>query len=183
MSERVPTSDSLCRVLYHVSEEPRIDVFEPRPPAPTAYLAERVVWAVDDGHLQNYLLPRDCPRVTFYALPGSDPRDVERLMGQTSARFVVAVESGWVQTILATRLFVYRLPPETFEPHDEGAGHYVSRVAVRPIEVTRIDDLLGALLLRDVELRITPSLWRLRDAVVASTLQFSCIRMRNALPR
>ena len=32
-------------------------------------------------------------------------------------------------------------------------------------------------------LRIMPSLWKMRDAVVASTLQFSCIRMCLALPR
>jgi hypothetical protein len=54
---------------------------------------------------------------------------------------------------------------------------------VIPRSVTPIDDLLGELLAYDVELRVMPSLWRLRDAVVASTLQFSIIRMRNALPR
>jgi len=44
-------------------------------------------------------------------------------------------------------------------------------------------DALAELTHRDVELRVTPSLWPLRDAVVASTLQFSLIRMRNATPR
>ncbi len=33
------------------------------------------------------------------------------------------------------------------------------------------------------DVTVLPSLWSLRDAVVASTLQFSLIRMRNALPR
>jgi Family of unknown function (DUF6886) len=32
-------------------------------------------------------------------------------------------------------------------------------------------------------LRVMPTLWPLRDAVVASTLQFSIIRMRNAALR
>jgi hypothetical protein len=40
-----------------------------------------------------------------------------------------------------------------------------------------------ALLGRGVELRFVPNLWPLRDAVVSSTLRFSLIRMRNALPR
>jgi hypothetical protein len=31
--------------------------------------------------------------------------------------------------------------------------------------------------------RIVSNLWPLRDAVVASTLRFSIIRMRSALPR
>jgi hypothetical protein len=64
-----------------------------------------------------------------------------------------------------------------------GAGYYISRSPVIPRSVSPIDDLLGELLAYDVELRVMPSLWRLRDAVVASTLQFSIIRMRNALPR
>ena len=45
------------------------------------------------------------------------------------------------------------------------------------------DDPIGELLGREVELRFVPSLWPLRDAVVASSLEFSLIRMRNALPR
>lgn len=169
--------------LYHVSEEPGIVRFEPRLPPVGSGLAEDVVWAVDAEHLQNFLLPRDCPRVTFYALPTSDPGDVARLMGQTDARLVMAIESKWLPTVRETRLYVYRLPAETFEPRNLGAGYYVSREAVEPLEVVGIEDPLGALVRRDVELRVTPTLWRLRDAVVASTLQFSCIRMRNAQPR
>lgn len=169
--------------LYHVSQEPGIARFEPRPPQTTSGLADDVVWAVDEEHLQNYLLPRDCPRVTFYSLPTSESSDVERLMGQTHARFVVAIESKWLPTLRATRLYVYRVPAETFAPQDVGAGYYVSREPVEPVEVVEIADPLGALVERDVELRVTPSLWKLRDAVVASTLQFSCIRMRYAQPR
>jgi hypothetical protein len=45
------------------------------------------------------------------------------------------------------------------------------------------DDPVSELLQRGVKLRIVPNLWPLRDAVVASSLQFSMIRMRNALPR
>ena len=42
--------------LFHVSEQSDIDQFEPR----MHYELEReVVWAVDDDHLPNYLLPRD----------------------------------------------------------------------------------------------------------------------------
>jgi hypothetical protein len=54
---------------------------------------------------------------------------------------------------------------------------------VVPSLVEVVDDLLAELLRRGVELRFVPNLWSLRDAVVSSTLQFSLIRMRNALPR
>ena len=57
----------------------------------------------------------------------------------------------------------------------------VSRAAVRPLSMRRVDDLLGELARRDVELRVTPSLWPLRDAVLASSLAFSVIRMGNAV--
>ncbi|MBC8163249.1 MAG: hypothetical protein H7Z42_18730, partial [Roseiflexaceae bacterium] len=52
-----------------------------------------------------------------------------------------------------------------------------------PTAVRVIDDLAEALLARQVELRIVPSLWPLADAVAASSLEFSNIRMRNAQPR
>ncbi len=35
-----------------------------------------MVWAVDRFHLHNYLLPRDCPRVTYYTAPTSAPEDI-----------------------------------------------------------------------------------------------------------
>jgi hypothetical protein len=46
-----------------------------------------------------------------------------------------------------------------------------------------IEDPVSALLERGVELRIQPSLWALRDAIIESTLAFSIIRWRNAAPR
>ena len=72
---------------------------------------------------------------------------------------------------------------DAFECLDECAGYFVSRVPVTPVRVEVYDDLVAELLRRGVELRFVPSLWRLHDAVAASTLQFSMIRMRNALPR
>jgi hypothetical protein len=167
--------------LYHLSEEPGITRFEPRPRPAGAPAGEPAVWAIDRAHLRNYLLPRDCPRVTFHAKPGSDPADVDRLLA--GARSVVAIESGWVPRLLETRLYRYALPPGSFTRADAGAGYWVSRTAVAPLAVTAIPDLLAALLEEDVELRITPSLWPLYDRVVESTLQFSIIRMRNARPR
>jgi len=173
--------------LFHVSDIPDIARFEPRPVAPvsvTLLTPERaVVWAIDEAHLQNYLLPRDCPRVTFYALPDSTSADIERLLGHSAAKHVVAIESRWFKAVAGQRLYQYEMSGHTFSVIDAGAGYYVSREPVSPRAIVTIDDLLAELLKRDVELRVMPSLWRLRDAVVASTLQFSIIRMRNALPR
>lgn len=140
-----------------------------------------MVWAVDNSRLHNYLLPRDCPRVTFYPLPDSLPEDVERLMG--GARAVVAIESAWLEAARAATLHLYRLPPESFTCVDAGAGYWISREAVVPLSVVSVTDPLGEIARRGVELRALPSLWDLRDRVIASSLQFSIIRMRNARPR
>ncbi len=170
-------------MLYHVSEDPGITCFVPRPaPDPASGLTGNMVWAIDNAHLPNYLLPRDCPRVTFYARPDSDPTDVERLLSGTSARRVIAIEAGWFGRVLTQSLFLYELPAQTFSVLDAGAGYHISREPVTPASVRRIDDVVGELTRHDVELRIMPSLWKLRDAVVASSLQFSIIRMRNAQP-
>ena len=104
-------------------------------------------------------------------------------MAGTSAGHVVAIETGWMPALRQGRLYQYELPPDTFVPVDEGAGYYISREPVVPLGVVTIDDLLGELLACDIELRVMPSLWPLCDAVVASSLHFSCIRMRNAVAR
>jgi uncharacterized protein DUF6886 len=63
------------------------------------------------------------------------------------------------------------------------AAYWISERATTPIACTEIDDALRALTARAVELRVVSSLWPLRDAVVASSLGFSIIRMRNAAQR
>ncbi|UCB43272.1 MAG: hypothetical protein JSV77_01085 [Dehalococcoidales bacterium] len=169
--------------LYHISDQPGIRLFEPRHvPHPSVDVKDDVVWAVDEDHLHNYLLPRDCPRVTFYATEQSDPVDVERLIGPGGARYVIAIESYWLPEIQRQSLYKYELDPASFTVLDEGAGYYISRQEVVPLSETKIDDILMALLEYSVELRITASLWELREAVIHSTLQFSIIRMRNARP-
>lgn len=165
------------RILFHVSEQPGIELFEPRPATGNG---ERLVWAIDAEHLRNYLVPRDCPRVAYSAGPRTTAEDRERFLGSSAA--VLAIETGWFERVRSCRLHCYRMPADTFELVDECAGYFVSRVPVKPLRVQVIDDVLSAVVMRDVELRVQPSLWALRDAVIASTLAFSIIRWRNAAP-
>lgn len=139
--------------LFHISEEPAIKVFEPRP---SKYVADPIVWAIDEARLRNYLMPRDCPRVTYYAGSHTSLKDVEQFLGTSSA--VVAVESQWFDRFRSCRLYCYQLPTETFECFDECAGYFVSRASVEPVGVTVIDDLIGELLRIGVELRFVPNL-------------------------
>jgi hypothetical protein len=164
-------------LLFHVSEQRDIDRFEPR--ASEAGTVP-VVWAIDADRLRNYLVPRDCPRVTFYIGPHTTSADRERFLPSSAA--AVVVEQRWVERMRSCRLYCYHLPSDTFECADECAGYFVSRVAVVPVCVEILDDPFAELRRRGVDLRVVPNLWPLRDAVASSTLQFSIIRMRNALP-
>ncbi|MGE3317548.1 MAG: DUF6886 family protein [Planctomycetaceae bacterium] len=165
-------------MLFHVSEEPGITRFAPRE---SRFTDDLVVWAIDREHLRNYLLPRECPRVTFCAASDSAPADVARFLG--SSRAVVAFEAEWLQRIQETRLCCYHMPDASFECLDRDAGYYVSRETVSPVRVDMIEDSIAAIAATGCEIRILPTLWPLYDAVVASSLSYSIIRMQNAVPR
>jgi len=165
-------------MLFHVSDAADIQRFEPRPSTLTD---APVVWAIDDQRLRNYLLPRDCPRVTYYA--GAQTTAADRAAFLESATAVVAIEEQWLERVRHARLYVYELRRDTFECIDECAGYFVSRVAVDPLGVRLCADPIGELDQRGVAVRVLPDLWTLRDAVVVSSLRFSIIRMRNARPR
>jgi hypothetical protein len=167
--------------LFHVSEEPDLEIFDPRHD-PTGRLGP-VVWAIDEEHLPNYLLPRDCPRITFAAGLRTSERDREAFLSSTTARRVIAIESAWKERAARQALWVYEMPPSQFESVDVCAGYFVARQAVRPKSRELIPSALDALLRRDIELRVLDTLWPLRDAVLESTLEYSIIRMRNAQPR
>jgi hypothetical protein len=171
--------------VYHISEESGIDRFEPRPIRPGHPLRTSmpVVWAIGGRLMHNYLLPRDCPRVAFHAGPDTSAVDRKRHLSQTAATFVIAIESAWLVRAMTTRLFIYTLPSQSFVLVDPVADYWTSDVAVSPITVSQVDSPLAELNQRPVELRLTPSLWPLYDAVTTSTLCFSCIRMANAAPR
>ncbi len=169
--------------LFHISNNPDIRVFEPRHCRnPLTGKEEDLVWAIDAAHVKNYLLPRDCPRVTYSRMRDTTARDIERLMCGTTAESVIAIETGWLDRIRNEAVYVYIFDSLGFELIDEAAGYHVSKIAVEPKSKRKIHDILSELLLHDVELRVMPSLWELREEVIHSTMQYSIIRMRNATP-
>jgi hypothetical protein len=169
--------------IYHVSDNQHISHFEPREAPARSGQSGRLVWAIGEQLLHNYLLPRDCPRVTYYVGPETTAADAERFFAHTTAKHIVAIESKWLPAVQTTTLYLYELPSETFTLIDDTAAYYTSRTAVTPLNMTPIANLLQTLTDRSVELRIIPSLWPLSAAVAASTLAFSIIRMRFATAR
>jgi len=168
--------------LFHVSEDFGIARFEPRPPpSPDSGVEGPAVWAVAESHLPNYLLPRECPRICFRAGAETTAADRERFLGD--ARRVVAFEAGWLERVRATSLALYGLPDAGFEEAVASAGYWISRDAVAPLTVQRVDDLITALSAAGAEVRLLDGFWPLSDAVAGSSLEFSIIRKRNAQPR
>jgi hypothetical protein len=144
---------------------------------------EPLVWAIDEEHAPLYWFPRDCPRVTFWPGPETARETVERFFAHTDARRIHAIEAAWLERVQACELYAYRLDPVSFAPRDDADGHWVSREVVEPLGVEPVGDLLARHVRARIELRVTPSLWPLHDAVAASDLRFSMVRMRNAAPR
>ena len=154
--------------LWHVSEDATIARFAP---------LEELVWAIDTRHLPLYWFPRDCPRATFWATSSTSDDDVDRWLDGDRTRRVHVVESAWLERMRTTRVVAYRLPEASFEPDDR---FWVSRETVDPLELVELGDLLARHAEARIELRVAPALYPLWDSVVASTLDFSGIRLRNA---
>ncbi len=168
-------------MLYHFSEEPNIARFEPRPSPSGRDLRPDVVWAIDEWHAPMYFVPRDCPRACFWPSDRTTDADRERFFGGVEARMVIAVESSWLERIRTTTLYRYTMPEATFvAARGDDSGHRISSVGVTPIRVEPVGDLLAALTAANVELRITPSLIELWRRIIASTMEFSGTRLRNA---
>jgi len=163
--------------LWHFSEDPTIEVFVPHR-APTAELDDELVWAVDSAHRWLYWFPRDCPRATWCAGPETSIEDVDRWLAGDRSRRIAVVEERWLERMRTVELYAYRLPPETFEPYDK---FFVSRETVVPTELVALGDLVEQHAADGTELRTAHSLYPLWDDVIETTLDFSGIRLRNAV--
>ena len=164
--------------LWHVSENPSLERFEPHVSA-TASSSEPRVWAVDTRHLPFYWFPRECPRGTFWATPETTTDDLALLAGSDR---VHVVEHGWVEPMRSVRVVAYRLPEDTFAPDREVGGYWLSRDAVEPLELVELGDLVVRHELSGIELRVVDNLWPVWNRVATSTLEFSGIRLHNATP-
>jgi hypothetical protein len=164
--------------LFHISEEPDIKIFNPRPVK--AGLEGNAVWAIDEEHLPNYLLPRDCPRVTYFIDEKTNGYDIKKFFSETYAKRIIAVETKWLKQIVDQPLYKYEFRADNFELADKTAGYYISRKSVKPENTSKIENPLYAMFESNIELRVMPLLWKLREEVINSTLGFSIIRMNEA---
>ena len=171
--------------LFHFSEDPGIERFEPRPvevPSPRRagmdWLNGPLVWAIDEWHQPLYLFPRECPRILLWPQAATTQEDRAKWFGSSPARMIAHIEREWLERLEQGRLYRYELPRASFEPLDD-AGMHVSRSSVAPLAIDAIGDLPAALAAAGVELRVLDTLAPLR-AAFATTLHASGIRLRNS---
>lgn len=142
------------------------------------WLNAPLVWAIAEDRQAMYLFPRDCPRILLWPTPQTSAADLELWWGARTCRILAHIEWAWLERLRQGSIFRYEMPAGTFEDIGD-AGMWVSRRAVTPIGVERIDDLPGALRAQGVELRLMESLVALKG-VWATSLHASGIRLSNA---
>jgi hypothetical protein len=170
--------------VLHFSEDPRIREFVPHV-APTSTNPEALVWAVDADRAPDYWFPRDCPRALAWVSATTTEADRVAILGPAVDR-VHAIEYGWLSRLQTARLYAYAFDAADFAPYaDDPTSHaHVARSPVRPLGPPEpVGDLLALHEEAGIELRLLPTLWPWWDEVIASTVGFSGIRLRNARPR
>jgi hypothetical protein len=172
--------------VLHFSENPSITHFAPHVAA-TAAVPQPYVWAVGAERAPDYWFPRQCPRAMAWVTSESTGPDRDRIIGTGCGERVHAVEYGWLDALRTVRLYAYRLPAVEFDPVASPVAAPHAVVATRPVTplgpAEPVGDLLRLHEEAGIQLRILANLWPFWDAVVGSSLGYSAIRMRNALPR
>jgi len=167
--------------LFHVSEDPDIQVFKPRiPKRKDLDQNTGLVWAIDDEHLFSFLVPRDCPRAAYYLGKGTSENDRKRFFSSSSVTKGMVIENIWFQRILNAKLYLYEFDCQNFMLQDQIAGYHVSTKTEYPLQRFVLTDLFDELIKRNVEIRITDNLSKVADALKTSTLNWSLCKMKNA---
>jgi hypothetical protein len=174
--------------LFHFSDDPSIEVFEPRPVDVPArrdtgmeWLNGPLVWAVSEERQAAYMFPRDCPRILLWPTERTVREDVAAWLGTSSSSMIAYIEALWLDRVRAESIHRDELPAGSFErlPGEADGWMWVSRSAVTPLRRDTLTDLPAALAAAGVELRVMDTLAPLRD-VWSTSLHVSGIRLRNA---
>jgi hypothetical protein len=172
--------------VLHFSEDPTIELFVPHVSA-TAAEPEAYVWALDGLQAPSYWFPRQCPRAMAWVSDNTSEVDRERIIGAGCGERVHAIEYAWWDRMRTTRLYAYRLPAAPFRSFAAPGSAPHAQVAIEPVTPLGppepVGDLIECHAAAGIQLRLLDNLWPFWEQVIASTVAFSGIRLRNAKPR
>jgi hypothetical protein len=168
--------------VLHFSEHPTITRFVPHV-ASTSSETEPYVWAVGPDRCPDYWFPRACPRAMAWTGPRTTDADRDRIVGAGGGERVHAIEYDWLDAIRTAELYAYRLPAAPFRSIGANAHALVADEPVTPLGPPEpVGDLLALHAEAGIQVRLLPNLWPFWNEVVASTMEWSGIRLRNARP-
>lgn len=165
-------------MLFHISENPNIEVFRPISPK-TDPDADAVVWAVEEAHVPAYWFPKECPRLCCWRESNQPLNGVaQQLLGEVGMR-LHAIEERWYSRFRLCRLFVYRFAQEGFTLQLREAGYWTARTEVRPLSVTPLGNLVTKHSVEGILLRAEPDLRILIEMVARSGLKYAVLKKKN----
>jgi hypothetical protein len=88
------------------------------------------------------------------------------------------MEPDWLEPMRRARVVAYRMPEQPFVENED--RFWISTDAVEPLELVELGDLFACHEEAGIPLHTDPDLLGLWNDVIASTLGFSGIRLRNA---
>ena len=123
--------------LFHISEEEDIRKFIPRI-SKEQWSYEKYVWAIAEEKLQNYLFPRECPRICVDLEKTEVLNEWLSLTKTGNRKSIIFVAEDWEERIQNCILFKYEFDKQNFKLIDSIAGYYVSdktEVSTRKFEI------------------------------------------------
>jgi hypothetical protein len=106
--------------------------------------------------------------------------DADRWLDGDRSRRVAVIEDGWREQLRSVELYAYRLPREPFDTVQDDR-FFIASTPVDAIERVAVGDLIARHADAGIDLRFAPALYPLWDEVVETTLEYSGIRLRNAV--
>jgi hypothetical protein len=101
--------------LFHVSEDGNINIFKPRKPSRIdMQKSHSLVWAINEKCLPNFLTPRYCPRITYYAEDTTTDLDKQKYFSSIQTAHVIAIEQDWFERMLNNTLYIYEFDMTEF---------------------------------------------------------------------
>ncbi len=159
--------------LYHISKNSNIVTFTPRIlKRDNLNESKAVVLAIEEKHIPNYLVPKECSRLLYNASPKTTAEDINNFFSSKSSSSCIVIEHSSFNILKDTSLYLYEFDPELFYPYDENLGYWTSEVNQVPIKVFEITHPFEELILRNFEIRIIDNLLDLLDKMKNSSLEW-----------